>query len=341
MEKITRRTLVKTMAAVPAGIGGFNILTSRAAQPEFKWKFGSVQPVSSPLVAQVQQLGPKLLEATGGRMTVQVFPNSQLGSETDMLSQVRSGALEMFHGGVNILQGMNKQVSVYGMAFAFPDYDHVWQAMDGELGAYVRGIISKLDLHTLDKMWDVGFRQITTSSKPINTPDDLTGMKIRVPPSPMWTSLFQALGASPVSINFPEVYTSLQTRIADGQENPLWLIQAARYYEVQKYVSLTNHMWDGNFTIINAKAWRALPPALQETVPRLFDEAVVKEREDARKLDQAAAEDLKKSGMIFNTVDIKPFREQLSKAGYYKQWRETYGNDVWAVLEKFSGGPLD
>ena len=99
-------------------------------------------------------------------------------------------------------------------------------------------------------------------------------------------------------------------------------------------------MWDGNFTIINVKAWRALPAALQETASRLFDEAVVKEREDARKLDQAATDDLIKSGMIFNAVDIKPFRERLSKAGYYKEWRETYGDDVWAVLEKFSGGPL-
>jgi TRAP-type C4-dicarboxylate transport system substrate-binding protein len=118
--------------------------------------------------------------------------------------------------------------------------------MDGELGAFIRAASSaRLGIHSMDKIFDNGFRVITTSTKPINTPADLKGFKIRVPVSPQWTSLFKSFGASPTSINFSEVYSALQTKIVDGQENALQLIEIAKLYEVQKYVSITNHMWDG------------------------------------------------------------------------------------------------
>ena len=111
--------------------------------------------------------------------------------------------------------------SINGIGFAFPDYDTVWKAMDGELGAYVRGEISKANLVVMDKIWDNGFRQTTSSTKPINGPDDFKGFKIRVPVSPLWTSMFKAFDAAPASINFSEVYSALQTKIVEGQENPL------------------------------------------------------------------------------------------------------------------------
>src|SRR5918912_2743021 len=105
------------------------------------------------------------------------------------------------------------------------------------------------------KIWDNGFRQITTSTKPIQTPDDLKNFKIRVPPSPLWTSMFKALGAGPTTINFNEVYSALQTKVADGQENPLAIIDTAKLYEVQKYCSLTNHQWAGYHVAFNTAAW--------------------------------------------------------------------------------------
>ena len=128
------------------------------------------------------------------------------------------------------------------MGFAFNDYPSVWKAMDGDLGAYIRGQIAKANIVAMDKIWDNGFRQITSSTKPIAAPADLKGFKIRVPVSPLWTSMFKALDASPASINFAEVYSALQTKIVDGQENPLAIISTAKLFEVQKYCSLTNHM---------------------------------------------------------------------------------------------------
>ena len=115
----------------------------------------------------------------------------------------------------------------------------------------------------MDKIWDNGFRQTTSSTKPINGPDDYKGFKIRVPVSPLWTSMFKAFDASPASINFSEVYSALQTKIVEGQENPLALISTAKLYEVQKYCSLTNHMWDGFWFLANRRAWEALPEDIQ------------------------------------------------------------------------------
>jgi hypothetical protein len=163
-----------------------------------------------------------------------------------MFTQLRSGALECFTlSGVNVLSTLIPTASIWGVGFAWKDYDTLWRALDGKLGAYLRAQIDKAGLVAMDKLWDNGFRQITTGMHPIVTPADLKGMKIRVPISALWTSLFGSLGAAPTGINFAEVYSALQTKVVDGQENPPAIIAAAKLYEVQKYCSLTNHMWDG------------------------------------------------------------------------------------------------
>ena len=304
----------------------------------YKFKFANNLPVSHPVNVRAQEILPKILEESNGTLEVRMFPNNQLGGDSDMLSQLRSGALEMFTlSGTNALSTLDKKTALYGVGFAFPDYARVWSALDGEHGAFLRGVISKFGIHAFDRLWDIGFRQITSSTKPINTPEDLKGFKIRVPVSPLWTSLFQKLGAAPTSINFNEVYSALQTRIVDGQENPLSLILIAKLYEVQKYISITNHMWDGMFTLVNARAWKSLPEDLQEVLARNVNAAALKEREDLAKLNQGVEGELKKLGLVFNRTDPAAFRAVVSKSGYYKQWRETFGKDAWAMLEKYSG----
>jgi TRAP-type transport system periplasmic protein len=129
------------------------------------------------------------------------------------------------------------------------------------------------------KMWDHGFRQITASGKPIDTPKDLAGFKIRVPVSPMLVSSFKALGAAPTSMNLTELYTSLQTKVVDGQENPLNVVETAKLYEVQKYVSLTSHAWDGFWLVANKRSWNKLPEDLRKLSSEIFDTHATKQRE--------------------------------------------------------------
>jgi len=227
--------------------------------------------------------------------------------------------------------------SINGIGFAWKSYDQIWPAMDGELGAHVRGAIAKVGLYAFERMWDNGYRQMTASSHAVATPDDLKGFKIRVPVSPLWTSMFKAFGAAPASINFSEVYSALQTKIVEGQENPLSIIDIAKLYEVQKYCSLTNHMWDGFWFLANGKMWEGLPEDLQEIVSRNLNEAALKDRADIKTLNDTLADGLKGKGMVFNSPDPQPFRDTLNKAGFYDEWKGKYGAEAWALLEKYTG----
>ncbi len=254
-----------------------------------------------------------------------------------MLSQIRSGGVEFFTLSGLILATLVPAASINGIGFAFPDYDTVWKAMDGDLGAYVRGEISKAGLVVMDKIWDNGFRQTTSSTKPINGPDDFKGFKIRVPVSPLWTSMFKAFDAAPASINFSEVYSALQTKIVEGQENPLAIISTAKLYEVQKYCSLTNHMWDGFWFLANRRAWEELPEDVRTIVAKNINAAAVKEREDVAKLNAGLQQELAGKGLVFNQPDVAPFREKLRSAGFYAEWKGKYGEQAWALLEKAVG----
>jgi tripartite ATP-independent transporter DctP family solute receptor len=333
----SRRTLLKASAA-SAVMGSLSApLVARAQAAEFTYKFANNLPESHPFVARAREMAAAIKTETNGRFDLQIFPNNQLGSDTDMLSQVRSGGIEFFTLSGLILATLVPAASINGIGFAFPDYDTVWKAMDGDLGAYVRREINKAGLVVMDKIWDNGFRQTTSSTKPINGPEDYKGFKIRVPVSPLWTSMFKAFDASPASINFSEVYSALQTKIVEGQENPLALISTAKLYEVQKYCSLTNHMWDGFWFLANRRAWEAVPEDMRAIVARNINAAGVKERADTAKLNASVRDELAGKGLIFNQPDVAPFREKLRSAGFYSEWKGKYGEEAWALLEKSVG----
>src|SRR5580700_1180783 len=241
---LSRRHLLAAGATSLLGSAVAAPLLVRAQGAQFAYKYANNLPETHPMNVRAREMAAAIKQETNGAFDLQIFPSSQLGSDTDTLSQIRAGGVEFFTLSGLILSTLVPAASINGMGFAYPDYDTVWKAMDGDLGAYVRAQIEKANLDVMEKIWDNGFRQTTTSTKPIVSPDDLRGFKIRVPPSPLWTSMFEAFGASPASINFNEVYSALQTKIVDGQENPLAIIATAKLYEVQKYCSLTNHMWD-------------------------------------------------------------------------------------------------
>jgi tripartite ATP-independent transporter DctP family solute receptor len=333
---MTRRKFLATTAAGGA-LASFGILPLRARAAEFTYKYANNVPATHPMNVRAREAAEKIREESGGRLEIQIFPNNQLGGDTDMFSQVRSGAIEFFTLSGLILSTLVPVAAINGIGFAFKNYDQVWPAMDGSLGAHVRAAIDKAGLHAFDKIWDNGYREMTSSTKPIHTPDDLKGFKIRVPVSPLWTSMFKAFGASPASINFSEVYSAPQTKVVEGQENPLSIIDTAKLYEVQKYCSITNHMWDGFWFLANAAAFKKLPNDLQEIVARNLDAAALKDREDIRKLNESLQDELTKRGMVFNTTDAELFRTALRKAGFYAEWKQKFGAEAWRLLESHVG----
>ena len=334
---VTRRTILKASAAATV-LGGVGMpFVARAQQADFTYKFANNLPDSHPLNVRAKEMSAAIKAETNGKFDLQVFPNNQLGSDTDVLSQIRSGGVEFFTLSGLILATLVPAASINGIGFAFPDYDTVWKAMDGDLGAYVRGEINKAGLVVMDKIWDNGFRQTTSSTRPIAGPDDFKGFKIRVPVSPLWTSMFKAFDAAPASINFSEVYSALQTKIVEGQENPLALISTAKLYEVQKYCSLTNHMWDGFWFLANRRAWEKIPADMREIVAKNINAGAVKERADTAKLNETVRADLTAKGLLFNQPDVGPFRDKLRAAGFYAEWKGKYGDQAWSLLEKSAG----
>jgi tripartite ATP-independent transporter DctP family solute receptor len=330
---ISRRKLLKTTASTALACAF--VRHSQAA--EYTYKYANNLPITHPMNVRAREMVDAIKAETNGRVEINIFPSSQLGSDTDTLSQLRSGGVEFFTLSGLILSTLVPAASINGMGFAFPDYATVWKAMDGELGAYVRQQISKAGLIAMDKIWDNGFRQTTSSTKPITTPDDLRGLKIRVPPSPLWISMYKAFEAAPTSINFNEVYTALQTRVVDGQENPLAIIATAKLNEVQKYCSLTNHMWDGFWFLANRRAWERLPQDLRNIVAKHINASGEKEREDVATLNANLQQELTAKGMIFNQPDPAPFRDKLRQAGFYTEWKGKYGDEAWALLERATG----
>lgn len=334
---ITRRNLLTGMGAGVITLA--SPLNSAWAQskPEFAYKYANNLPLTHPMNIRAKEMADAILKETQGRVEIRIFPSSQLGSDTDMLSQVRSGGVEFFTLSGLILATLVPAASITGIGFAFGNYADVWKALDGNLGAHVRREITKANLVVMDNIWDNGFRQITSSTKPIQTANDLKGFKIRVPVSPLWTSMFKAFDSAPASINFNEVYSALQTKIVDGQENPLALIDTAKLNEVQKFCSLTNHMWDGFWFLANRRAWERLPENLRGIVAKNINAAAMKEREDIATMNVTLQKGLTEKGMIFNSTTPESFRDRLRTGGFYAEWKGKLGDEAWSVLESYTG----
>jgi tripartite ATP-independent transporter DctP family solute receptor len=332
--RTTRRSLL--LAGTAAGATITAPWIAKAA-PEFQLKYANNSPVTHPLTVRTMEAAERIKKETNGRVEIQVFPNNQLGSDTDMLSQLRSGAIEFFTLSGLILSTLVPVASINGLGFIWENYDKVWPAMDGDLGGYIRKQIEKAGLFAFEKQYDNGYRQMTSSTRPIKSPDDLKGFKIRVPPSPLWTSMFKAFDAAPMSINFSEVYSALQTKVAEGQENPLSIIFFGKLFEVQKYLSETNHMWDGFWFLANGKMWNGLPADVRDVIQKNFNASAITQREDIAKQNASFKKDLTEKGMEFIAVDQKPFRAKLEAASFYKEWRGKYGEEAWAALEKYAG----
>jgi TRAP-type transport system periplasmic protein len=335
---IPRRTILKRASLTAAGaLASPAILHWPAHAAEFAYKCGTALPDGHPLVIRGREAAAKIKAESGGKLDITFYTNSVLGQDTAMISQTIAGALEMYCLPIDLLAPKNEACGIFGVGFAFDGYKHVWDAMDGDLGNYLRDIATQIGFHCVPKCPDHGFRQITMKSKPIDTPDDLKGVKIRLPVAPYLIALFQALGASPTPINFGEVYSALQTGLVDGQENPLILIDTAKLYEVQKYCSMTNHVWAGIHYSFGNPYWQQLPADLQQLSEKHFNEAAMLERADWQTMTANEVKNLTGRGMIFNTPDIKPFQAVLKKAGFFGEMKQKSGDKAWALLEKYVG----
>ncbi|MFY9781508.1 MAG: TRAP transporter substrate-binding protein [Candidatus Baltobacteraceae bacterium] len=329
---VSRQGFITSAAAAFASIGA--IAPARAAEFNLKWAVDV--PPEHPITVQAVEAFARIKAATNGRVQIKAFPASVLGADPQMLAQLRSGALEMLALPGAFLNAVVPVASIENVAYAFRDRDEAFRAMDGDLGAVIRNAIQAQGIHVFEKILENGFREITTSTKPIRNVADLAGLKIRVSPGKIRIDTFQSLGASPAPIALSELYTSLQTHVVDAQENPLLLIEQQKFYEVQKYVSLSHHIWSGYWNLVNQDVWNKFPPDVQKIVARELNLGALRARVDTDLLTRSTRDKLTRRGMAFNEVDIPSFKAKLVASGYYQRWKAEFGPTAWAALEKYA-----
>lgn len=329
-----KQFLVGAGSAVGATI--FAPFVARAARPTII-RFGIDLPTDHPMTKHVFAAADDIKRESRGELDLKVFPNSQIGNDTHMFSSVRSGAIQMMGIGSNLVANMTPSAGISDLGFAFKDATTAYAAMDGTVGDIVRSNIAARGLEPMSIVWSDSFFEICTSTKPIETPEDLKNLKIRVPESEMSVSLFKALGAAPVTLNLSEVYTALQTHVMDGAELPLATIETGAYYQVQKYCSLTNHFWLGYWMLMNGPFWKRLPTDHQKVIATAFNAQGLKERIAIADFSKSLQAQLTSQGMKFNTTDPTLFQAVLKKNGFYGEWKKKFGPKLWSALETYTG----
>lgn len=306
----------------------------RARAADIRYRLGLSQPVDSPNYLRLKEMADKVRAETGGRMQIEVYPAGQLGSDNVMLAMLQKNEMEMYMGG-NVFGPLVPVTEMPGLPFTFKSSADVFAALDGDLGDYVRSEMMAKGIYAFRLGFDNGFHHLTTSTRPIRTVDDLVGMKIRTPVQKMTVDFFESLGAKPMTFTLSELYRVCKERIVDGQTDPLGLVLLLKLYEVQTYLSLTNHWWSGFTLTANAQAWQALPPDIRAIVEKHADAAALAQRKDIETLNADALGVLRSKGMIVNEADTSGFRRSLG--AFYARWREIYGPKAWALLEARTG----
>lgn len=334
MIRISRRKFALAGSAVIA----FSIISRRGQAAAIEMRQFHNQTDDTPLHKRLTEMWAAVDQESGGRLKVKVFAenNKVAGGDPQARDMLVSGELEFFTLMGGILDEVVPIADIQGMPFAFKDNNQVYAALDGDLGDLLREEAMTKGIYALPRAcFENGFRQITSSTHPIRTVADLKGMKIRIPASQMFADVFKSLGAEPTAINTNRLYESLKSGIVEGQENPLAIVDGFKLYEVQKYVSLTSHMWSGYNLLANLNVWRKLGPDLQTVVQRNAEKYVKLQRADNVALNAALQGALEKRGLIFNVADTSGFRAPLGD--FYMRWKDHFGARAWGMLEAHVG----
>ena len=309
----SRRTLLKAGLGV-LGLASLDPLIRRASGAStktFKARLGHGQAVSTPLHIASLKLAELVKERSSGRLEIQVFPSSQLGTTTEMAEAVRLGTIDMYGAGNGFIEGIAPLTGVINVPGVFRDSDHAHKAVFGFIhtDVYEKSLLP-LGLRPIGYVTNE-FRHVTNNKRPIKTLAELKGLKIRVAPSKIMAETVQALGGSPVPIDWSELFSALQQGVVDGQENPFIQIYSAKFYEVQRYLALTSHNWDAYILLVNEKFYQSLDPELRKILVEAGREASDLAWRESAKQTNELLDKLKGLGMSVTEVNPNEVREAV------------------------------
>ncbi len=286
------RQLIAVAAIAAASAGAF-------AQEQII-RFGHVVQPGHPISLGVQKFGEILAARSGGKIKVQELGGGSVGGEAQQLSAVQGGIQDMTLPSATIMGGVIKEFTLLDIPFSFAKAEQVDALLQGPFGQLLMAKLAEKGLVSLG-FWETGFRNFTNSRKPIVTVDDLKGLKLRVIPNPMFMESFAAVGTNPVPMAFPELYGALESKAMDAQENPFSVVLTSKFFEVQKFLSVTNHVYTANPVVMSKKSWDRFSPAEQKMITDAAMEAGAFQRKFSRDAAAGARKELE-SKMQVNDV---------------------------------------
>lgn len=294
-----------------------------------------------PLGLGAQKFADSVAQRSGGKLRVNLFPGAVLGSDMQNLSAVRGGTLDFTSMATGIVASLDKRFMVFDLPFLFNTPQEAYAIADGAAGTQLQADLTQHGIVGLG-IWDLGFRHMTNSKRPIVRAEDIAGLKIRVIGSPIFLDLFNALGANPVPMTFGEVYGALESRAIDGQDNPLGVIESAKFAEVQKYLSLTRHVYTGMPFMMGRKTWDALNEAERKVIREAADEARQFERQAVQRKEGESIAGLQKSMQVneVSAAEIKRLREKVQAVTdkFAREVGEPLVQQVHAELARLRAG---
>jgi len=313
---------------------GTTVIVRRTQAAEFKFVQYHNQAVVGTLHKNLVAMWETIRQETNGRVDATIYPenNKLVAGDPAALKLLLSGDIQFFTLMGGIIGTVVPMAEVQQVPFAFKSAAEAHKAIDSPLGAYMADEMATKGMYLFPVAgFDNGMRQITTVARPVTVPDDLAGVKIRVPPGQMIFDTFQAFGAEPVTTPANLIYDAIKTGRVGAQENPLAVLEGFKIYEVVKYVSTTNHMWSGFNQMAHLATWRSLPADIRETITRNVTRNVRRQRIDQGELNANLRARFIAAGLVFNDVDQAPFRARLAKV--YATWKDKLGSKCWTLLE--------
>ena len=314
-----RSTLVQWMAM--SSLLVFGALAQAQDIQERTIRFGHLNNPDHPTSLGVKKFAELVAAKSGGKITVKEFPSSQLGNELQQQSALQGGVQEMLVASTTSLAGIVKEFGLFDFPFLFSSGKQADAMVDGPLGKMLAGKLADKGVVVL-AFFDLGFRNVTNGKRPITKAEDLEGLKLRVIPNPVFLETFKTFKANPIPMPFAELYGALESRAVDGQENPYAVILSSKFYEVNKYVSATNHVYATNPVQISKRFWDKLSPAEQKLLQDAAIEAQNYQRVASREVSGKAVAELKAKGMLFNEIapaelarmraEVKPVHDKFA-----------------------------
>ena len=295
-------------------------------------KLATLTPASHTYNQAANKFAELVKQRSQGRIEVKVYPDGQLGKgERELLEAIQQGTLDIYVGSTAPLSGFSPSMGILDIPFLFRDYAHADKVLDGPIGLSLLKELEKANLKGL-AFWENGFRNLTNSKLAVKTPDDAKGLKIRTQENKIHLTAWKAAGVNPVPMAWGEVYGALQQKTIDGQENPVAVIHSAKLNEVQKYLSMTQHVYSPAVLIVSAKKWQAIPPADQEMLLKTALEVAQFERKLGRDAEEKQVAELTARGMTV-TKDVDKAAWQKAMQPAFDEFSKQFGKEkIDAIL---------